>query len=249
MNRILGGLCCLLWFVVAADAQDIEKLEAISGIVSFTKTADSVTFDCADHSQVRIAILSPDLVRVRAAVTQPLPARDHSWAIAKQDWATPRWNLSEQTERLVYLPAGVWYDFWTNNKYSGSQMISVDAPLDTVPMFVRGGAIIPMWPAMNYVGERKPDPITFAIYPDAAGRALTTLYEDDGVSPAYKNQVARRTTVTVSRAGQGFRADVSAPVGNYNPGSRNFRFVVKDSSEIPTAAVPDLGKARQLFLR
>jgi len=97
------------------------------------------------------------------------------------------------TQRLVYLPAGVWYDFWTNKNYVGGTMITVDAPLDTAPMFVRGGAIIPMWPAMNYVGERKADPITFAIYPDATGRAATTLYEDDAVSPAYKIGVVRRT--------------------------------------------------------
>jgi alpha-glucosidase len=153
------------------------------------------------------------------------------------------------TQRLVYLPAGVWYDFWTNKNYAGGRMITVDAPLDTVPMFVRGGAIIPMWPAMNYVGERKADPITFAIYPDAAGRASTTLYEDDGVSPAYKNRVVRRTSVTASRSGQGFRVDASAPTGSYDPGARKFRFVIKRSLSMAPMTVADDGKARQLFLR
>ncbi len=153
------------------------------------------------------------------------------------------------TQRLVYLPAGIWYDFWTNKKYPGGRMITADAPLDTVPMFVRGGAIIPTWPAMNYVGERTADPITFAIYPDAAGHASTTLYEDDGVSPAYKTPVLRRTTVTVSRLGRGFRADISAPVGSYDPGARKFRFVVKRSLKMAPVTVADSGKARQLLLR
>src|SRR5882672_1582810 len=143
------------------------------------------------------------------------------------------------TQRLVYLPAGVWYDFWTNKNYSGGTMITVDAPLDTVPMFVRGGAIIPMWPAMNYVGEKKADPITFAIYPDAAGRASTTLYEDDGVSPAYKNRVVRRTSVTASRSGQGFRVDASAPVESYDPGARKFRFEIKPSLKMAPLTVAD----------
>ena len=153
------------------------------------------------------------------------------------------------TQRLVYLPAGIWYDFWTNKKYPGGRMITADAPLDTVPMFVRGGAIIPTWPAMNYVGERTADPITFTIYPDAAGHASTTLYEDDGVSPAYKTPVLRRTTVTVSRLGRGFRADISAPVGSYDPGARKFRFVVKRSLKMAPVTVADSGKARQLLLR
>lgn len=84
MSRLLVILSfCFLTFVVAADAQDIEKLEPIGAVISFTRTADSVTFDCADHSQVRIIIFSSDLVRVRAAFTKPLPVKDHSWAIAK----------------------------------------------------------------------------------------------------------------------------------------------------------------------
>jgi alpha-glucosidase (family GH31 glycosyl hydrolase) len=69
---------------------------------------------------------------------------------------------------------------WTNKKYDGGTMISVDAPLETVPMFVRAGAIIPLAPEMNYVGEKPWDLLTFNIYPDEKGLAATTLYEDDG---------------------------------------------------------------------
>src|SRR6266404_6141925 len=75
------------------------------------------------------------------------------------------------TSRLVYLPKGLWYDYWTNKRSEGGMMIRVDAPLDTVPMFVRGGAIVPLGPEMNYVKEKRSDPITFAIYPDAGGSA------------------------------------------------------------------------------
>ncbi|HKR01067.1 MAG TPA: glycoside hydrolase family 31 protein, partial [Pyrinomonadaceae bacterium] len=100
---------------------------------------------------------------------------------------------SNQTSRMVYLPEGVWYDFWTGKKQKGSGMIRVDAPLESVPMFIRGGSIIPEGPEMNYVGEKPKDPVTFYIHPDDAGRAVTTLYEDDGTSPAYKSGVYRRT--------------------------------------------------------
>jgi len=43
-----------------------------------------------------------------------------------------------ETSRLVYLPAGTWYDYWTGQRYSGGGMIRVEAPLETVPLFVRG---------------------------------------------------------------------------------------------------------------
>ncbi|HJT67610.1 MAG TPA: TIM-barrel domain-containing protein [Pyrinomonadaceae bacterium] len=131
------------------------------------------------------------------------------------------------TRRLVYLPPGVWYDYWTSKKYTGGTMINVDAPLDTVPLFVRAGAMIPTAPPRNYVGERPDDPITFNIYPDDKGFASGTLYEDDGLSPAYKRGVFRRTAVTARREGAGFAVSADAAEGQYNPAARKLNFVIK----------------------
>lgn len=135
------------------------------------------------------------------------------------------------TSRLVYLPKGTWYDYWTNKKYEGETMITVAAPLETVPMFVRGGAIIPMGPEMNYVGEKPVDPITYNIYLDEKGSASMTLYEDDGVSPAYKQDGFRRATVSIKREGNGHVMTVGAPSGNYNPGRHTLGFIIKSTSQ------------------
>ncbi len=130
------------------------------------------------------------------------------------------------TQRLVYLPPGIWYDYWTNKKFSGGTMIRVDAPLETVPMFVRGGAIIVKGPAMNYVNEKPRDPLTFEIYRDENGEARGILYEDDGNSPAYKQGISRRTTITATRAR--LRYDVRLTVeGSYDPGKRKIMANIK----------------------
>src|ERR1700741_102576 len=126
--------------------------------------------------------------------------------------------------RLVYLPQGTWYDYWANKKYVGGTTISVDAPLDTVPMFVRAGAIIPLGPSLNYIGEKPVDQITLNVYPDEAGTASATLYEDDGLSPAYKTGVFRRITLNVRRGPHGFIVAIGPPDGTYNPGPRKFNF-------------------------
>jgi len=148
----------------------------------------------------------------------------------------------EVTERLVYLPKGDWYDYWTNKKYVGGTMIRSVAPLETVPMFVRAGAIISMGPEMNYVGEKLFDPLTFAIYPDEKGSAATSLYEDDGISPAYKKGAYRRTKITVSREPTGIQVALGAPDGSYNPGQRKMIFIVKsDRPVVKTATVTDDG--------
>lgn len=136
------------------------------------------------------------------------------------------------TRRLVYLPAGSWYDYWTNKKYAGGTMISVDAPLDVVPMFVRAGAMIPVWPSLNYIGEKPIDAVTFNIYPDDSGSASGTLYEDDGLSPAYKTGAFRRTTLTARRGPRGITVSTGPVEGSYNPGPRKFEFVVKTGERL-----------------
>ncbi|HEY8412123.1 MAG TPA: TIM-barrel domain-containing protein, partial [Pyrinomonadaceae bacterium] len=131
------------------------------------------------------------------------------------------------TRRLVYLPPGSWYDYWTNKKYSGGTMINVEAPLETVPLFVRAGAMIPTMLPVNYVGEKPVDAITFHVYPDDQGRAAGRLYEDDGTSPAYKGGMFRRTSVSARRIGRGLATFVDKTEGQYNPGARKLNFVLK----------------------
>ncbi len=130
------------------------------------------------------------------------------------------------TSRLVYLPRGTWYDYWTNRKYSGGTMIRVEAPLETVPMFVRGGAIIPKGPAMNFVGE-KPSAPYFLIYPDEQGKAQVSLYEDDGVSGGYKSGVYRRTGVQAVETSKEIKITLAAPEGRFLKQSRILSFLVR----------------------
>jgi len=136
------------------------------------------------------------------------------------------------TRRLVYLPSGSWYDYWTNKKYAGGTMISVDAPLDVVPMFVRAGAMIPIWPSLNYIGEKPVSTISFNIYPDDSGLASATLYEDDGLSPSYKTGVFRRTTFTARRGPGGITISMEWAEGSYIPGPRKFSFVAKTGERV-----------------
>lgn len=157
------------------------------------------------------------------------------------------------TQRLVYLPDGVWYDYWTNKKQSGGKMIKVEAPLDTVPIFVRAGAIIAKGPEMKFVGEKPAEP-HFEIYPDEEGKAEVTLYEDDGLTPAYKKGLFRRTTVRVSAGRKGIRINLSAPEGAFElpPRMLSFqiptkllaRMVLVDGEVLPRA-----GKSKATWLK
>ena len=93
----------------------------------------------------------------------------------------------------VYLPRGTWYDFWTGTHHQGPAGITVEAPLERLPLFVRAGAIIPMGPVMQYTAERPLDEITLWVYPETSSRF--ELYEDDGLTNAYRRGHYALTTI------------------------------------------------------
>lgn len=86
----------------------------------------------------------------------------------------------------VYFPAGhFWYDYFTGQIYKGGQSIAYECPLDRMPIFVRAGAILPMAPKMDYIGQKPNDPLTLDVY--ASDKASSfRMYEDDGESLDYK---------------------------------------------------------------
>ncbi len=88
------------------------------------------------------------------------------------------------TSRLLYLPRGTWYDFWTEEKQAGGREIARPVDLATMPLYVRAGAVLPMGPVKQYTGEKVDGPLTLTVYPGADGAAM--VYEDDGITFDYR---------------------------------------------------------------
>lgn len=78
----------------------------------------------------------------------------------------------------VYLPKGsIWYDFWTGEAIEGGKTINRATPIEILPLYVKGGSIIPWGPKVQYAAEKKWDNLDIRIYPGAD--AQFTLYEDE----------------------------------------------------------------------
>lgn len=84
------------------------------------------------------------------------------------------------SSRTVYLPAGIWYDFWTNEKQEGSREVNRKVDLETTPLYVRAGTILPMDPLRQYTSQKVAGPLSLVVYPGAEGSC--SVYEDDGRS-------------------------------------------------------------------
>jgi alpha-glucosidase (family GH31 glycosyl hydrolase) len=88
------------------------------------------------------------------------------------------------TTRRVYLPRGTWSDFWTGERLEGGREIDRPVDLETIPLYVRAGSILPLGPVKQFTGERVDEPLSVSIYPGADASFL--LYEDDGASFNYR---------------------------------------------------------------
>ncbi|MFD3681492.1 TIM-barrel domain-containing protein, partial [Streptomyces sp. NPDC058613] len=142
----------------------------------------------------------------------------------------------------IYLPAGTWTDYWTGKTYAGPGWLNgYHAPLDTLPLFAKGGAIVPMWPQMNYTGEKPVSTLTYDIHP--RGASAFSLYEDDGRTRAHENGAYARQQVNVTAPASGsgtVTVSVGAPTGDYagKPAARGYEFTLHVASA-PGAVTAD----------
>ena len=82
-----------------------------------------------------------------------------------------------QKGRRMYFPRGKWYNFWNDQVVQGEQETWVDADLDSMPIFIKEGAIIPKYPIQQYVGEKTIDELTLDVY-YTLGKEDSQVYED-----------------------------------------------------------------------
>ena len=135
--------------------------------------------------------------------------------------------------RRLYLPRGRWFDFWTGERFDGGREMERAVDLETVPLFIREGAILPFGPVKQYVNERVAGPLSIAVYPGRDGKFL--LYEDDGISFNYRkgdwmgvelkwNETQRALAIRLapgSRLRQPLRRNMEVKVGDL---SKNVEF-------------------------
>ena len=95
------------------------------------------------------------------------------------------------SEIKIYLPDGDWIDYSDGNTiYEGKQWITYPVELETIPVFVKRGSIIPTMPVMQFIGEDPNYPLFVDIFPNTINKkAMMSVYEDDGVSNDYKQDI------------------------------------------------------------
>jgi alpha-D-xyloside xylohydrolase len=132
-------------------------------------------------------------------------------------------TAANTTTRSVYLPGSAsWYDFWTGNSSAAAQIIDTPAPIETLPLFIRAGSILPLGPLVQYAAAPA-DAIELRVYRGADGSF--SLYEDDGTTYAYEK--GAYATIPLTWDDTARTLTIGARSGSF-PGmlsSRTFRIV------------------------
>ncbi|WP_446742155.1 TIM-barrel domain-containing protein [Silvibacterium acidisoli] len=127
--------------------------------------------------------------------------------------------------RSVYLPpAARWYDFWTGAELKGDQRIQAEAPLDRIPVYVKGGSILPLGPQVEYTGQSPDAPLELRIYRGAD--ADFNLYEDEGDS--YRYEKGAHSIIPIHWSESDGTLQIGDRQGEYPgmPAARTFRVIL-----------------------
>lgn len=118
--------------------------------------------------------------------------------------------------KAIHLPEGRWFDYWDGRQATAPAQgrdLDLQVTLDKLPVFVRAGAILPMYPEMLYDGQKPKDVLTLDVYP--AGESQFTLYEDDGSTRQYQAGAFSQQTIRMIERGGKVDVEIGAVNGTY----------------------------------
>jgi alpha-glucosidase len=142
--------------------------------------------------------------------------------------------------RVVYLPEGTWYDWWTGESFFGPVHILAHAPVEKMPLYARAGAVIPMQPVMQFVDEHPLDQLRLRVW---QGSGEFTLYEDDGRSFEYHKGAFATTKIRVFASAEHPIVEIGPREGQWTPPLRE---VIVEVVGIGEQQFQDDGQARRL---
>ena len=137
--------------------------------------------------------------------------------------------------QAVWFPPGsTWYNFFTGEPYEGGSEMLVAAAIDEFPLYLRGGVPVAMRQFSQRPATAPLDDLVLRCYPGPEGKtASSTLYEDDGLTTAWKNGACATTSFTYSRKGRMITVKIDPAVGAFEGQSQARAYTIELPSTRP----------------
>lgn len=180
------------WMQVQAEANNAGKLDP---------NWEKIEAQCREAMELRMKLvpyLHAAFVRYNRegvppfrALVMDYPEDSMTWSIDDQFLVGESLLVAPvvgaATEREVYLPEGVWYDYWSGRRYDGKQKLKIAAPLEQIPLFVKSGTVLPLAQATLHTADPASFRLTVQVY--GAGSATASVFEDEGQMPLALSEV------------------------------------------------------------
>jgi alpha-glucosidase len=136
----------------------------------------------------------------------------------------------------VILPKGDWTNYWTGEHLAGGRTIKIDPPMDTLPVYVRAGTILPEQPVVQNVDETPHGSLELKVYPgpNCAG----AIYQDDGNTFNYQKGEFLRQAFTCEASSNALKIHLAEPAGTFHPWFHDLKFTVYSTNK-PTSVTLD----------
>jgi alpha-glucosidase len=199
-----------------------------------------------EHARSGAPLVRPVFYEFEAARTAPCE-QSTTFLLGASLLVAPPPDLDGVGDYEVCLPGGGWYDYWTGRAVGatatgpalGPQQFKLTPALETLPVYVRAGTILPRQPVVQSTADRPDGPLTLDVYPGAACSGV--IYLDDGHSLGYQHGEFLRQRVTCTQDADGLSVDFAPREGRYPPWWRGVRVTVHDAPGLRPAGTPAVG--------
>ncbi|MEW6304597.1 MAG: TIM-barrel domain-containing protein [Verrucomicrobiota bacterium] len=137
--------------------------------------------------------------------------------------------------RSVYLPRGTWFNFWTGEAFDGFQHVVAEGGMDVLPLFVRGGALLPMVPPREFIDAQPDELVNLHVWPGE--RSLLRWYEDDGASESYRRGDWHERDITLARGRRKTEVRWSEARGTRPTAVKTWRIVLREVRREPRVRI------------
>ena len=139
--------------------------------------------------------------------------------------------------RMVNLPTGNWFNYWTNETIEGGKKVEVKAPIEQIPLFIRQGSIIPMRRYASSIEKGTNDTLIIHVYPGS--NSVFDLIEDDGLSNDYLQGVCAKTKMTLQNSKTKAVFQILPIEGSFNGMSKDriMKFIIHQHKNLKSLVV------------
>ncbi len=156
----------------------------------------------------------------------------------------PADKASGLSSEKIWLPEGEWIEWPTGKHFTGPTTVDRNFSIDQTPVYLKGGAIVPMQPPMLYTGQKPVDPLIVNVWPLKPGESSSySVYEDSGESVAYQRGVFARTPIKAAQTGDTLRVEIGPAQGSYPGMLRSRSYELRLPADWPPEAVTVNGVA------